>query len=258
MEQQAAKITGAPKTKIKVSAPASRKSEAPLRTLKESVGAIAEAVVVEGSPPKPAKAAGGKGLASTPPAASPPGGSEPTSAPVAYTNADLEQRGWELLVPVLNTSQDEQLVDFRRRHGVGADGVINWKTFVEMKASGRGPQSSIELSNAEYERAKERGMDFILALVSGLEVGQKDEVRLIFDPANRLSVRPINGARLVGLLEAPCILVRFEGVGRSEVPVTPTDREPIRSGACHPAGAGADACPMTFRRVAANGAEPPQ
>ena len=75
---------------------------------------------------------------------------------------------------MLYTSQDEQLVDFRRRHGVGADGVINWKTFVEMKATGRGPQSSIEMSNAEYERAKERGIDFILALVSGLEAGQKD------------------------------------------------------------------------------------
>ena len=106
---------------------------------------------------------------------------------------------------------------------MGADGVINWKTFVEMKATGRGPQSSIELSNAEYERAKERGVDFILALVSGLEVGQKDEVRLIFDPANCLSVRPINGARLGGLLEAPCILVRFEDASTLEIPITTTD-----------------------------------
>ena len=64
----------------------------------------------------------------------------------------------------------------------------------------------------------------ILALVSGLEVGQKDEVRLFFDPANPLSVRPINGARLVGLLEAHCILVRFEGASRSEAPVTPIER----------------------------------
>jgi Domain of unknown function (DUF3883) len=130
--------------------------------------------------------------------------------PLAYTNADLEQRGWEVLEPVLNTWQDELLVDFRKRHGVGADGVISWKTFVEMKATGRDPQSSIELSNTEYERAKERGMDFILALVSGLETGQKDEIRLIFDPANRVSVRPVNGARLVGLLEAPCIVIHFE------------------------------------------------
>src|ERR1700738_4322592 len=131
-----------------------------------------------------------------PPAPSKPSGSESQAAPLAYTNADLEQRGWEILEPMLNTWEDELLVDFRRRHGVGADGVINWKTFVEMKATGRDPQSSIELSNAEYERAKERGMDFILALVSGLETGQKDEVRLIIDPANRLSFLPINGVRL--------------------------------------------------------------
>lgn len=209
MEQQAAKISGAAKVKIKVSAPASRKPGATLRTLKESVGVIAKAAVMPGSPPKPAKATGGKGLAATPPAASPPAATEPTSA-AAYTNDDLQQRAWEILEPVLNTSQDERLIDFRRRHGVGADGVIHWKTFVELKATGRGPQTSIDMSNAEYERAKERGIDFILALVSGLEVGQQDEVRLIIDPANRLSVRPMNGVRLGGLLEAPCIIVHFE------------------------------------------------
>jgi hypothetical protein len=142
MEQRAAKISGAAKTKIRVSAPASRKPGATVRTFKESVGSIANTAVMPGSPPKPAKATGGKGLAAAPPAASPPAGSEPTSA-VAYTNADLEQRGWEILEPVLNTSPDERLVDFRRRHGVGADGVINWKTFVEMKATGRAPQASI-------------------------------------------------------------------------------------------------------------------
>ena len=43
MEQRAAKISGALKTKIKVSAPASRKSAAALRMLKETVGAIAGA-----------------------------------------------------------------------------------------------------------------------------------------------------------------------------------------------------------------------
>jgi hypothetical protein len=105
---------------------------------------------------------------------------------------------------------DQRDVDFRKRHGVGADGVINWKTFVKMKATGRGPQSSIEMSNSEYERAKERGKDFVLALVSGLETGQKDEIRLILDPANRVSFRPVNGVRLMGLLEAPSIIIHFE------------------------------------------------
>ena len=47
---------------------------------------------------------------------------------------------------------------------------MDWKTFVELKATGRGPQSSIEMSNAEYERAKERGMDFILAQIGRAHV----------------------------------------------------------------------------------------
>jgi hypothetical protein len=210
LQQQAGKITVAPKSKIKVTAPASRKSAVQPRTLKETVGAVAGVSVRSGNPPMPPKSTTGVNLTSTPPAPSKPTDGASQTAPLAYNNADLEQRAWEILEPVLNTSPEELLVDFRNRHGVGADGVINWKTFVEMKATGREPQSSIELSNAEYERAKERGMDFILALVSGLETGQKDEIRLIFDPANRVSVRPVNGARLVGLLDAPCIVINFE------------------------------------------------
>ncbi|MFB9985020.1 protein NO VEIN domain-containing protein [Mesorhizobium kowhaii] len=90
---------------------------------------------------------------------------------------------------------------------------MDWKTFFEMKATGRAPQGSIEMSNAEYERAKERGNDFTLALVSGLEDGYQDEVRLIFDPARRAAVRPLNGVKLVALTEAPLILIPF---GNSE------------------------------------------
>lgn len=101
-------------------------------------------------------------------------------------------------------------MDFRKRHGVGSDGVINWRTFVELKATGLGPQSTVEMSNSEYERATQRGKDYILALVSGLEVGQTDEVRLIIDPANCAATRPVNGIRLVGLLEAPAVVVRFK------------------------------------------------
>ena len=208
LEEQAQKINAAPKGKIKVSTPRSRTPGRKPRTLKESVGTPAPAEIIPGGPPKPVKVRGPQPLSTTPPPPSPPS-STPSSAFVAYTNADLEQRGWEILEQVLNTSENDQLVDLRKRHGVGADGAINWKTFVEMKATGLGPQSSVEMSNSEYDRAKERGSDFILALVSGLEVGQTDEVRLIIDPANYASTRPVNGIRLVGLLDAPAIVVPF-------------------------------------------------
>jgi len=153
------------------------------------------ATMVPGSDPKPAPPPAKSKLHNTPPQTKP---SDPGSrtAPTAYTDRDLEQRGWELLTPALETSAEELLVDFRNRHDVGADGAIDWKTFIEMKATSCAPQSSIEMSNAEYERAKECGNDFILALVSGLEDGYQDEVRLIFHPANRATVRPSNGVKL--------------------------------------------------------------
>lgn len=212
MADRAAKINSAPKTKISVSAPRGKGSVVKLRFLKDSIGPILGATVVPGADPKPLSSPSKQRLHPTPPPPKPP---SPVShsMPTAYTDRDLEQRGWELLTHALETSAEELLVDFRNRHGVGADGAIDWKTFVEMKATGRGPQSSIEMTNAEYERAKERGNDFILALVSGLEEGYQDEVRLIFDPANRATVRPLNGVKLVALTEAPQVLISF---GESE------------------------------------------
>lgn len=211
MEDRAAKINASPKKRISVSTPKGKGPAVKPRTLKNSVGPILGATVVSGSDPKPPPPAKAK-LHGTPPTPKPFDLGSRTP-PTAYTDRDLEQRGWELLTQALETSAEELLVDFRSRHGVGADGAIDWKTFVEMKATGRTPQSSIEMSNAEYQRAKERGNDFILALVSGLEDGYQDEVRLIFDPANRATVRPLNGVKLVALTEAPLVLIAF---GNSE------------------------------------------
>jgi len=214
MQEAAAAINARPKSKINVTPPKSRDGVINPRTLKASVGSVIGATVQQGAlRVKPPTAAGGtKGLKSNPPQPNKNENSTPI-APVAYTNADLEQRGWEILVQALETSADKRLVDFRKNHGVGADGVFDWKRFVEMKATARSAQSQIELSNNEFERAKQRGSDFILALVSGLETGQKDEVRLIFDPTNCTNVRPTNGVRLVGLLDAPSVIIHFESSG---------------------------------------------
>jgi hypothetical protein len=128
----------------------------------------------------------------------------------AHTNAETEQRGWEILAHALNTTNAPELTDFRRRCRVGADGAIDWKTFVEMKATERAPQSAIEMQNSEYERALDGGLDFILALVSGLESGERTGVRLILDPAHRATVQPIRGVRLVNLADAPAVVVHFD------------------------------------------------
>lgn len=126
-----------------------------------------------------------------------------------FTNADIEQRGWEILTHALNSDNSATLVDFRKRHGVGADGAIDWAKFVELKASARSLPGSIEMTNAEYERAKEKGQDYILALVYGLEEGERTEARLIIDPVRSLQIRPVNGIRLVGLAQATAVILTF-------------------------------------------------
>lgn len=80
-----------------------------------------------------------------------------------------------------------------------------WKTFVELKATGRGPQSSVEMSATECERSRERGLDFIIALVSGMEEGAQTVIRSVIDPANRADVRPVGTVRLTGLTQ--CVVI---------------------------------------------------
>jgi hypothetical protein len=68
------------------------------------------------------------------------------------------------------------------------------------------------LTNAEYERARERGEDYILAVVCGLEEGERTEARLFIDPVRTLSVRPVNGVRLVGFAQATALVLHFNEV----------------------------------------------
>ena len=214
---QAAATVIAPGSKIKVSPPASRKpTAAPPRRLKAAHGGVASVEIVKGGPQKPAPAKAP--LATVPPPSPPapppsPGG----TGVVEYDTRDLEQRGWEILREILKSSTAPEIVDFRKRHHIGADGVIDWKTFVELKATGRGSQGSVELSASEYERAREQGLNFMLALVSGLEEGERTQVRLILDPVNRAAVRAVGSMRLVGLADAPAIVINLNDADAEEV-----------------------------------------
>jgi hypothetical protein len=208
LAEQAGKIELTPGKKIKVSQPASRSKKvvAP-RQLKTGHGGVISVEVVAGRPPT--LAGPRKPLAKSPPPASPAPPDPASIAPLEYDQRDLEQHAWELLSEVLDSSSEVSITDFRRRHQVGADGAIDWTKFVELKATGCALQSSVEFSPAEFERAQEKGVDFILALVSGLERGLTTEIRLIFDPANRVSLRPTASIRLVGLADAPAVVVRI-------------------------------------------------
>jgi hypothetical protein len=204
----AAKVDLNASKEIVVTVPGSRSAAAKPRVLKTFQGGICSIKVSIGTQPTAQSTRPSDALLSTPPPPSQPGGGTAPAA-LGYSNADLEQRGWEILIQALNTNDSGPIVDFRKRHGVGADGVVNWKTFVELKTNGRAMPSYVTMTNAEYERAKERGKDFILALVYGLEEGQETEARLIVDPARNVSVSPVNGIRLVGLSDAPAVILHF-------------------------------------------------
>lgn len=172
----------------------------PPRELKDVQPGISSVGVVQGSKPEPKKEPTRPDLKQR----KLPSGSGDTE-PVAntnYTTAQLQDYGWGVLSNVLAREDGKELEDFRRRHGVGADGAFDWKEFVELKATGRSMQSSISLTPAEFTRAVEKGNDYILALVYGCEKGHQTKVKLIFDPARRASLRETEGVRLSGLPDA--------------------------------------------------------
>jgi hypothetical protein len=180
--------------------------------LKDFQPGISSVDIQKGSTPGPLKPPPKPQLASTNP--SPGSHLRPRPVPgTDYDTTDLEQRGWDVLRHVLETADGPELVDFRRRHGVGADGAIDWKKFVELKASGRSATSTAGMSITEFRRAVESGNDYILALVSGLEHGYETQVKLIFDPARRAGVSETVGIRLTGLKEAAGVVVRLSHDG---------------------------------------------
>lgn len=210
LEEQAAAIDFGAAGKIKVTKPASRASKvvAP-RRLKSDHGGTVTVQVQTGTPPVEPSPASTRPLLNEPPAASTDFKAPAISEPLEYSTADLEQRGWEILKGVLANATEGALSDFRRRHGVGADGALGWRKFVELKATARGAQSSVEFSAAEFERAQAEGVNFMLVLVSGLEEGFETQVRIILDPTRAASVRPSSAVRLSGLQSVPCLVVTW-------------------------------------------------
>jgi len=208
LAEQAAQVAVAPSAKVAIKPTAARAApKVVTRQLKTFQGGVSSVTVQTGRPPAQVTPTGSRPLLSAPPSSSPSWTQASVVEVTAYSSADLEQRGWDVLTHVLTSSQQAELVDFRRRHGVGADGAIDWRKFVELKATGRASQTSVSFTPAEFERACKEGMNYILALVSGLEEGRETEVRLIFDPVNRATVKPSGSVQLVGLAEAGAVII---------------------------------------------------
>ncbi|WP_326914459.1 sacsin N-terminal ATP-binding-like domain-containing protein [Sphingopyxis chilensis] len=174
----------------------------PPRKLKSALVGIGEVTVVPGMQPKPPGEQRKKPLSSPPSRSSPSSSAGMQQANVAYTDAELENFGWALVEHVLTDADGPELVDFRKRHHVGADGALDWKRFVELKASARSMPTSVKMTIVEYARAIEKGSDYILALTCGAEEGYETRVKLIFDPARTATVSRSEGVNVSGLADA--------------------------------------------------------
>jgi hypothetical protein len=110
-----------------------------------------------------------------------------------------------------------QVVDLRKRRGIGADMVDELRQHYELKMSSSAEfPSEVTLTRSEVDRAQ-NDPDFFLALVAGLEDAAGElRVRFIFNPLARLGVRIKGEVTLSGLREVEALEYRFSNVAEGE------------------------------------------
>jgi hypothetical protein len=130
---------------------------------------------------------GAQPLPTEPPKRSPKRNSIP--APVnsycQYDSQELQKLAW---IYVRAAFDDGLLVveDYQAVPRLGADGAIDWTTFIEMKSFAREAPAAVSLTESEFLRAQERKENFYLVVVSGLEEGFDTQIRLYINPLNNL------------------------------------------------------------------------
>ena len=89
--------------------------------------------------------------------------------------------------------------DFQCLRGVGADGAIDWRTFIELKSAGREAPAQITLTEKEFLRAREQKGQFLLVVVSGLEEGFETMIAIYEDPLGSLPWTVRGSVNVTGL-----------------------------------------------------------
>ncbi len=120
------------------------------------------------------------------------------SACYQYDSQQLQKQGWAYVRAAFEDGLIE-IDDYQAVPGVGADGAINWTTFIEMKSFARDAPSEVTFTESEFRRARECKGKFFLVIVSGLEVGFETEMRLYVDPLKTLPWSPKGSISVGGL-----------------------------------------------------------
>lgn len=109
----------------------------------------------------------------------------PVNSYCQYDSQALQKLAWIYI----RAAFDEGLLvveDYQNVSGLGADGAIDWETFIEMKSFAREAPTTVSLTESEFLRAQERKEKFYLVVVSGLEEGFDTQIRLYINPLGSL------------------------------------------------------------------------
>jgi hypothetical protein len=118
--------------------------------------------------------------------------------PQNYTDEERQGVGMDLVRRVLG-GDEEEIVDIRHQHNVGADAVDLLENFFELKVYSGPIPDEVSLTSAEFLRAQETE-DFFLVVIGNVEQGDAEpELRVITDPLDQLKMKPSGSVNLVGV-----------------------------------------------------------
>lgn len=127
--------------------------------------------------------------------------------PQNYTDEERQGVGMDLVRRVLG-GDEEEIVDIRHQHNVGADAVDLLKNFFELKVYSGPIPDDVSLTSAEFLRARETE-DFFLVVIGNVEQSDADpELRVITD-LGQLKMKPSGSVSLAGVRTAKALRYTF-------------------------------------------------
>jgi len=128
--------------------------------------------------------------------------------PHNYTDEERQSAGIRLVRRVLG-GDEQEIVDIRHQHNVGADAVDQLRNFYELKVQSGPIPNEISLTRAEFLRAQETD-DWFLVVVGNVERGEADpEVRIIPDALRQLTMKPPGPMTVAGVRSAKALRYTF-------------------------------------------------
>lgn len=122
----------------------------------------------------------------------------PVTAHRQYDAASLQRLGWAYVEAAIDDGTIP-LTNLQAQRGVGADGTLDWKTFIEMKSVGREAPGAVNLTASEFKKARQAKDDYLLVMVSGLEKGFQTRLQVYANPLASLPWTADGGVTLGGL-----------------------------------------------------------